>query len=76
MVMYFISILTSATTFRMKDQARKINEAEKFLAEAEKEKLRANLLRAVSHDLRTPLTSMIGASSSYLENEAALPPSL
>ena len=74
MVMYFISILTSATTFRMKDQARKINEAEKFLAEAEKEKLRANLLRAVSHDLRTPLTSMIGASSSYLENEAALPP--
>ena len=74
MVMYFISILTSATTFRMKDQARKINEAEKFLAEAEKEKLRTNLLRAVSHDLRTPLTSMIGASSSYLENEAALPP--
>lgn len=74
MVMYFISILTSATTFRMKNQARKINEAEKFLAEAEKEKLRANLLRAVSHDLRTPLTSMIGASSSYLENEAALPP--
>ena len=74
MVMYFISILTSATTFRMKDQARKINEAEKFLAEAEKEKLRANLLRAVSHDLRTPLTSMIGASSSYLENETALPP--
>ena len=74
MVMYFISILTSATTFRMKDQARKINEAEKFLADAEKEKLRANLLRAVSHDLRTPLTSMIGASSSYLENEAALPP--
>lgn len=74
MVMYFISILTSATTFRMKDQARKINEAEKFLSDAEKEKLRANLLRAVSHDLRTPLTSMIGASSSYLENEAALPP--
>ena len=74
MVMYFISILTSATTFRMKDQARKINEAEKFLADAEKEKLRANLLRAVSHDLRTPLTSMIGASSSYLENEASLPP--
>ena len=72
-LMYFISILTSATTFRMKDQARKINEAEKLIAEAEKEKLRANLLRAVSHDLRTPLTSMIGASSSYLENESLLP---
>ena len=72
-LMYFISILTSATTFRMKDQARKISETEKLLAEAEKEKLRANLLRAVSHDLRTPLTSMIGASSSYLDNEASLP---
>ncbi|MDO4262413.1 MAG: DUF4118 domain-containing protein [Eubacteriales bacterium] len=71
-VMYFISILTSATTFRMKDQARKLKESEKLIAEAEREKLRANLLRAVSHDLRTPLTSMIGASSSYLENEASL----
>ena len=50
-------LLYTSTTFRMKDQARKINEAEKFLAEAEKEKLRANLLRAVSPDLRTPLTS-------------------
>lgn len=72
-VMYFISILTSAATFRMKDQAHKIQEGEKLLMEAEKEKLRANLLRAVSHDLRTPLTSIIGASSSWLENEAALP---
>lgn len=74
-VMYFISILSSATTFRMKDQARKLKEGEKLLMEAEKEKLRANLLRAVSHDLRTPLTSMIGASSSYLENEDSLPAS-
>ena len=37
-VMYFISILSSATVFRMKDQAQKINETEKLLAEAEKEK--------------------------------------
>ena len=29
--------------------------------------MRSNLLRAVSHDLRTPLTGMIGASSTYLE---------
>lgn len=43
-----------------------------MLAEAEKEKMRANLLRAVSHDLRTPLTGIIGASSSYLENEEKL----
>lgn len=75
LVMYFISILTSATTFHLKDQARKLKEDEKLIAEAEKEKLRANLLRAVSHDLRTPLTSMIGASSSWLENEETLPDS-
>lgn len=73
LAMYSISILTSATTFHEKDQAQKLQEGKKLLMEAEKEKLRANLLRAVSHDLRTPLTSMIGASSSYLDNEDALP---
>ena len=72
LVMYFISILTSATTFHSKEQASRIQEGEKLLMEAEKEKLRANLLRAVSHDLRTPLTSVIGASSSYLDNEENL----
>lgn len=30
--------------------------------------MRANLLRAVSHDLRTPLTTIYGASSSIIEN--------
>lgn len=70
--MYFISILTSATTFRLKEQARRIKNDEDLIMEAEKEKLRANLLRAVSHDLRTPLTSIIGASSSYLDNEETL----
>ena len=34
--------------------------------------MRANLLRAISHDLRTPLTSMIGVSSIYLENNTQL----
>ena len=29
--------------------------------------MRSNLLRAISHDLRTPLTGMIGASATYLE---------
>ena len=37
-------------------------------AESEKERMRANLLRAVSHDLRTPLTSIYGSSSVLLEN--------
>lgn len=44
----------------------------KLALESEKEKMRANLLRAVSHDLRTPLTSIIGASSAYIENTMKL----
>lgn len=64
-----ISIITSATTTRLKQQAAIIAERERTVEEAKRESIRANLLRAISHDLRTPLTSMIGASSSYLEEE-------
>ena len=32
--------------------------------------MRANLLRAVSHDLRTPLTAIMGLSATVEENEA------
>ena len=35
---------------------------------AKNEKLRANLLRSISHDLRTPLTSISGNASSLLSN--------
>lgn len=34
----------------------------------QKEQLRANLLRAISHDLRTPLTSISGNASNFLSN--------
>ena len=70
--MLVVSVLTSMTTSHMKKQAKELAEREKLLAEAEKERMRANLLRAVSHDLRTPLTGIIGASSYYLENEEQL----
>jgi two-component system sensor histidine kinase KdpD len=42
--------------------------------EAQTERLRTNLLRSVSHDLRTPLTSIIGASSAILENRDLISP--
>lgn len=74
MGMLTIALITSTTTSHMKTQSRIIHEREKLLLEAEKEKMRANLLRAVSHDLRTPLTSIIGASSTYLEHESRLKP--
>lgn len=70
--MLAVTLLTSTMTTNMKQQARLIAERDKLLSEAEKEKMRANLLRAVSHDLRTPLTGIIGASASYLENSASL----
>lgn len=48
--------------------ATRLKETEKLRAESEKERVRANLLRAISHDLRTPLTSIGGSISAVLEN--------
>lgn len=62
-----ISLITSATTTNMKRQAEILKDREKLLMEAEKEKTRAMLLRSISHDFRTPLTSIIGSSNSFLE---------
>ena len=60
-VMIVISLMTSALTTKLKKwQALK--------AESEHEKMRANLLRAVSHDLRTPLTTIYGSSSAIIDN--------
>jgi two-component system sensor histidine kinase KdpD len=41
---------------------------------AETERLRADLLAAVSHDLRTPLATIQGAASALLEREQTLAP--
>lgn len=70
--MLSVSAITSAATSHLKSQARQLQEQERLLMEAEKEKMRANLLRAISHDLRTPLTAIIGSSSAYLENKSYL----
>ena len=60
-IMFAVAILTSALTTKLKQ-----HEATK--AESERERMRANLLRAVSHDLRTPLTTIYGSSTTLLEN--------
>lgn len=67
MVMAAIAVFTCAMTSHLAMQMDVIREREKQLAEVEMEKMRANLLRAVSHDLRTPLTGIIGNSSLILE---------
>lgn len=69
---FTIAIITSAMTTNMKEQAYALAEHEKMLHEAEKEKMRATLLRAISHDLRTPLTGIIGASTSILDKDITL----
>ena len=70
--MLIISITISAMTTQIKLQGKVLLEREKLLMEAEKEKMRANLLRSVSHDLRTPLTGIIGNTSTYIDNITTL----
>ncbi len=65
-VMLAVSIITSAMTTQIKRQ-------ESVRAEAEKEKMRGNLLRAISHDLRTPLTGIMGAATAILEQRGGMP---
>ena len=48
------------------ENARNAREKEETMVLAENERLRANLLRAVSHDLRTPLTSIMGNADSLI----------
>ncbi len=52
----------------------KRNEAEKEEARllAKNEQLRANLLRSISHDLRTPLTSISGTASILMSEESRI----
>ncbi len=56
------------------ENAHNVREKEESLVLAENERLRANLLRAVSHDLRTPLTSIMGSADTLLSAEESLEP--
>lgn len=64
-VMLTVSICICTLTTRLKKQ-------ERLRIEGEKELIRANLLRAISHDLRTPLTSIAGSTGAILDNYDAL----
>ncbi len=50
------------------DNSRNAKEKELAAVLAKNEQLRANLLRAISHDLRTPLTSISGNAGNLLAN--------
>ena len=54
-----VSLITSTLTSQVKQQKH-------LKMQNEREKIRADLLRSVSHDIRTPLTSITGAASTLL----------
>lgn len=60
-ILIIVTVATSTMTTKIKEQ-------ERARLKAEKEKIRADLLRAVSHDLRTPLTTIYGVASTIIEN--------
>lgn len=65
LTMLAVAIMVSAMTTQIKKQ-------ERLRTETERETMRANLLRAVSHDIRTPLTSIVGNTAAILENDESL----
>ena len=65
-VMLLVSVIISTLTTQVKHQQR-------LMYEVKSESMRANLLRAVSHDIRTPLSMVMGYAG-QLEADSALPP--
>ena len=53
------------------ENEKNAREKEEAAVLAKNEQLRANLLRAISHDLRTPLTSISGNASNLLSNSGS-----
>ncbi|MBQ7007688.1 MAG: PAS domain-containing sensor histidine kinase [Ruminococcus sp.] len=60
-IMIIVTMITGTLATKLRNQ-------DALKAESEMERMRANLLRAVSHDLRTPLTTIYGSSSTILDN--------
>lgn len=63
----FLQMIASQVAMALERQYLS-DEQRRILIESEKERMRSNLLRAISHDLRTPLTGILGASSAILES--------
>lgn len=54
------------------ERERLSEKQQKSKMDVERERLRGNLLRAISHDLRTPLTGILGATATILDNDDIL----
>ncbi len=64
----FLRMLASQVAMALERQYLS-DEQRRIIIESEKGKMRSNLLRAISHDLRTPLIGILDASSAILENK-------
>lgn len=65
LTMFICAFITSSLAIEVKVQTEQASEA---AARAENERLRSNLLRSISHDLRTPLTSISGNAAILMTN--------
>lgn len=63
----FVTMLTVSLT--VNTLTTNLQRQERIRLESERERMRANLLRAISHDLRTPLTAISGSAVTLLEND-------
>ena len=70
-IMLSVSVISCAITTQMKNS---FAQRQSIMIVAEKEKMRGILLRAISHDLRTPLTGILSASSIISDQAGSLNP--
>lgn len=69
LIMLVVTLLTSRLTVKARKKSEEANQAR---ITAEKEAMISSLLSSFSHDLRTPLTSIMGAASTLVSHEAGL----
>ncbi len=68
----YLSLIASQTAQALRVY-RLVQEQQEASVSTETEKVKNSLLRSISHDLRTPLTGIIGSSGTLLENLEELP---
>lgn len=68
-----LAVALAISSLRMRARREEAQRIEKAV-EADRERLRSTLLASISHDLRTPLAVMAGASSSLAEQGEQLSP--
>ena len=68
-VFLIVALVISSVSAELKISSEERRRAEQ---EVEREKLRADILRGVGHDLRTPLTGIIGNASLLMEEDTIL----